>query len=179
MKTAKKKNFSYPVLMCGDYDVAIRNIFAEWDKQPYLYSSKPAGSTIKSRFYYTKPIDCSGFFGMAIDALTADDQFKATQYTTNLHDKGSRQQYDFLNQLKLKPTVNLDEKDGILRSFHLLKEDSESGIGHIGFVLNGYTIESCGSLGVCRREFNPDRYPFMSKCYGFVLDVPGEYEEEE
>lgn len=156
-------------------------VYDDWNEQKYFYGGKSEGITTHARANNPKPVDCSGFFGMALDLATVVWARPGLSVGTDLHNLGSWQQWQKLKGyrtptgLKLKPTKQFAERDGVVRAFYLPPNRTASGIGHIGFVLDGLTVESCGSLGVCRRPWNPRVYRWMKNCDGFVLSVPGTF----
>lgn len=154
-------------------------IHEEWNSQPYKYGGKSVGVSVTARANNPVPVDCSGYFGMLLDAITRPlGSIESPRVGTDLHDMGSWQQwrelqgYRSITGLKLKPTKQFTEKDRVIRAFYLTPDKTASGIGHIGLVLDGLTIESCGSLGVCRRLWDPKTYRWMRHCDGLVLTVP-------
>lgn len=169
MKTIIKGYYAFPLLDIDRLEVEkLLQIFAIWNPMRYKYGGKAKGDSINERAANPKPIDCSGFFGMALDRITE----RTETPTLRFHSMGSREQYEAIKKAGFKVSTDPGAKDGILRSYHLLSEDSSNGIGHIGFILDGYTIESSSRKGVWRREWNGKRYPFLLSCHSFVLAVP-------
>jgi hypothetical protein len=173
MKTIKIETYAFPILDIGDQErMQLLQLFDLWDSQVYKFGGKSIGDDPNERAGNPKPIDCSGFFGMAIDRITQ----KTDTPTEDCWQLGSRQQYEKIKAAGFKVSSNPESVDNKIRSFHLLSEHSETGVGHIGFIINGYTIESCGSRGVARRKFDPNMYPFMGLCSAFVLGLPDDKE---
>jgi hypothetical protein len=91
-------------------------------------------------------IDCSGFSRWAL--------YHATYFKTLMPD-GSQNQLQWCadQDFKVSDFASTENVDNILRiAFH--KCDQAERIGHVWFVLNGKTIESCGGEGPCRRDWN-------------------------
>lgn len=162
MKTIKRSWYAFPVLDIGQEEIGtLLGIFRRWDSQPYKWNGKSQTSSDP------KPLDCSGFVGMALDAIT-----RGSETPTDLWDRGSTQQWQELKKARFKSTTQFSTEDGALRIARIAPTDTASGIGHIAFVLDGYTIESCGSLGVCRRKWGSSRW--MRRARGLVISAPKE-----
>ena len=115
-----------------------------------------------------KRIDCSGFVRLAVyQASPADARC--------IMPDGSVVQADWADAQGFKqstPDACL-LKDGRVR---LAQWRNPSGVGHIVLVLNGRTIESCGSRGPCRREWSLST-GWMASCRVWVMDIATDDED--
>lgn len=108
-----------------------------------------------------KELDCSGFVRFAIN--------RATGSRTVMPD-GSAVQHEWCHAHGFKEST-FDAgllKDGALRIAFLPPKGRTPG--HVMLILNGQTMECCGSRGVCRREWG--KYSWMRSCQLFVLTAP-------
>ena len=103
-----------------------------------------------------RKIDCSGFvrylMNKAIDGFLVPD--------------GSVNQHDWVRASGFKPSADMDAMDGALRIAFIPPRP----IGHVVLILNGWTFESHGGLGVDRRKWGSCKW--MSRATGYVLTAP-------
>lgn len=143
---------------------ALRNLVAACVKAGVRYglgSKAPSLNSVPGTGF--KRIDCSGFVRWIL--------YKASGKLFTLPD-GSVVQHDFIKarNFKRSDTAACELQDGRVRICFLTPKDG-GGIGHVLLVLNGLTIESCGGIGPCRREWNTIAHPFMAKMSVYVLEM--------
>lgn len=107
-------------------------------------------------------IDCSGYVRYAL--------FQASGL--RLPD-GSVVQHDWIKEQGFKKSSVDAGKlaDGALR-IAFLSPAAGGGVGHVMLIFGARTLESHGGVGVSRRAWNPDQYPFMGRCSVYVLTPP-------
>jgi hypothetical protein len=109
-------------------------------------------------------VDCSGFIREAI--------WRATDPPLEFPD-GSVGQHEWLKRNNFPPAA-LQEcglRDGALRIAFLRPEDSPRvGVGHVVLIHLGFTLESHGSSGPNRREWNGEGW--QAKTQAYLLTQP-------
>lgn len=107
-------------------------------------------------------VDCSGFVRYAL----------ARAAHVDISD-GSVQQHEWIESHGFKRSTVADGKDmdGAVRIAFLTPADG-GGVGHVVLIYSGLTLESHGSVGPDRRQWNTNLYPWMSRCQVYVLSPP-------
>ena len=108
-------------------------------------------------------LDCSGFSRWCLfHALGQPDPYDFPD--------GSVQQHEWVKAQGLKESSysSAEFSDGVVRIAFLTPEDG-GGVGHVVLICNGRTMESHGGVGVGQRDWDAEKYPFMSLMQVFVL----------
>lgn len=165
----KRGSFGWPVLdvsptLLGD---KLNTIHAKYVGIRYRLGGKPHKDTGPRRSGRLAGIDCSGYVGQVLYELTGKE--------LDLRYRGSVQQRDDIVELGFKrSTVEACNRlDNTLRIVFLPPRATASGIGHVALVYNDRTYESCGSKGVCSREWSGET-GWQEKCVVYVLTEPQE-----
>lgn len=110
-----------------------------------------------------KHVDCSGFVREAV--------WRPTTPHLNIID-GSVRQHDWIRSSGFERSTRADtlQRDGVIRIAFLRPQDSPSGIGHVAFVHDAFTIESHGGVGPNSRPWTGAGW--QAKAHVYVLRRP-------
>lgn len=131
----------------------------------YHYGSKPAWPILPpTSAHMFGRIDCSGFVGWLLANAMGFDGLWA---------KGSVEQHDWIAAQGFKASsISAGmEKDGAVR-IAFLPPGKWRAVGHVVLILDGQTLESCGSRGVCRRNWGSEDWMGSPDLLVFVLCPP-------